>query len=56
MVVVSAPVSDRDYLLNTGEFLLDPRRLTVAPAPASFWKASTKGIVVEVWENHSISA
>jgi hypothetical protein len=30
VILVSATESDRDYLLNTGEFLLDPRRLTVA--------------------------
>ncbi|HEU5327935.1 MAG TPA: AAA domain-containing protein [Thermomicrobiales bacterium] len=30
VIVVSATESDRDYLLTTGEFLLDPRRLTVA--------------------------
>lgn len=29
-IVVSATESDRDYLLTAGEFLLDPRRLTVA--------------------------
>ena len=29
-IVVSATESDRDYLLSAGEFLLDPRRLTVA--------------------------
>jgi hypothetical protein len=30
VIVVSATESDRDYLLTTSEFLLDPRRLTVA--------------------------
>ncbi|MBX6342450.1 MAG: hypothetical protein IRY97_08330, partial [Thermomicrobiaceae bacterium] len=30
VIVVSATESDRDYLLAAGEFLLDPRRLTVA--------------------------
>jgi len=29
-ILVSATESDRDYLLTTGDFLLDPRRLTVA--------------------------
>jgi hypothetical protein len=30
VIVVSATESDREYLLAAGEFLLDPRRLTVA--------------------------
>jgi hypothetical protein len=30
VIVISATESDREYLLATGEFLLDPRRLTVA--------------------------
>jgi superfamily I DNA and/or RNA helicase len=30
VIVVAATESDRDYLLAAGEFLLDPRRLTVA--------------------------
>lgn len=30
VILVSATESDRDYLLLNGEFLLDPRRLTVA--------------------------
>lgn len=30
VIIVSATESDRDYLLTAGEFLLDPRRLTVA--------------------------
>ncbi len=29
-IIISATESDRDYLLTAGEFLLDPRRLTVA--------------------------
>jgi hypothetical protein len=32
---VSATESDRDYLLMTGDFLLDPRRLTVALSRAT---------------------
>ncbi len=30
VILVSATESDREYLLASGEFLLDPRRLTVA--------------------------
>ncbi len=30
VIIVSATESDREYLLATGDFLLDPRRLTVA--------------------------
>jgi hypothetical protein len=30
VIIVSATESDRNYLLQAGEFLLDPRRLTVA--------------------------
>jgi superfamily I DNA and/or RNA helicase len=30
VILVSATESDRAYLLESGEFLLDPRRLTVA--------------------------
>jgi hypothetical protein len=30
VIVISATESDREYLLATGDFLLDPRRLTVA--------------------------
>ena len=30
LILVSATESDRGYLLESGEFLLDPRRLTVA--------------------------
>jgi hypothetical protein len=30
IIIVSATESDREYLLTAGEFLLDPRRLTVA--------------------------
>jgi hypothetical protein len=33
-IVVSATESDREYLLRMGEFLLDPRRLTVAMSRA----------------------
>ncbi len=35
VIMVSATESDRDYLLMTGDFLLDPRRLTVALARAT---------------------
>ncbi len=33
-ILISATESDREYLLTAGEFLLDPRRLTVAMSRA----------------------
>ena len=34
VIMVSATESDPEYLLQTGNFLMDPRRLTVAGPPA----------------------
>jgi superfamily I DNA and/or RNA helicase len=35
VIVVSATKSDREYLRIAGDFLLDPRLLTVAPSRAT---------------------
>jgi superfamily I DNA and/or RNA helicase len=40
VVLVSATESDRGYLLSSSDFLLDPRRLTVALSPGSFWRST----------------